>query len=236
MEHNKILVIDDEKPTLKMFRLFLDTYGFEIFTAESGEEGLEIFKREQPDLVLTDVKMPGMDGIEVLQAIKKLSSDTEVIVITGHGDMELAIRALNLDATDFINKPIQRQSLEDGLRRARERLKLAAKNREDMEIRQAGDALILTIQHSVGSHCETFLRETYSRAVHDKMARIIFHFGPNASINGAGISILSQIIRNSIQDNIEIVLAGLAQNFHKIFSVMGLSRMVKFVDSIEAEL
>jgi len=108
MTQEKILVIDDEKATLKMFRLFLDVYGFDIFTAESGEEGLDVFDKEKPDIVLTDIKMPGMDGIEVLQQIKKRSPATEVIVITGHGDMDLAIQALNLDAADFINKPIQR--------------------------------------------------------------------------------------------------------------------------------
>ena len=68
----KILVIDDEKPTLTMFRLFLGAYGYEVLIAENGAEGLEIFKKERPSIVLTDIKMPGIDGLLVLQQIKQI--------------------------------------------------------------------------------------------------------------------------------------------------------------------
>ncbi len=125
----KILVIDDERPTLKMFSLLLTAYGYEILTAENGHEGVKIFKKESPGLVLTDIKMPIMDGIEVLKEIKKINPQTEVIVITGHGDMDLAIQALNLDATDFINKPLQREDLERALSRAGERLAITKNTR-----------------------------------------------------------------------------------------------------------
>ena len=63
----KILVIDDEKPTLSMFRLLLGAYGYEVLIAENGRAGIEIFKREHPALVFTDIKMPGLDGLEVLK-------------------------------------------------------------------------------------------------------------------------------------------------------------------------
>jgi len=105
---DKILIIDDEKPTLTMFNLTLSAFGYTVITAENGQEGIESFERERPPLVITDIKMPGMDGIEVLRRIKEIDPNTEVIIVTGHGDMDLAIKALNLDATDFINKPIQR--------------------------------------------------------------------------------------------------------------------------------
>lgn len=88
----KILVIDDEKPTLSMFRLFLGAYGYTVLTAENGKEGLELFMKEKPPIVLTDIKMPGMDGFEVLKRIKAADATVEVIMITGHGDMDLAIK------------------------------------------------------------------------------------------------------------------------------------------------
>ena len=67
----KILVIDDEKATLSMFRLFLDAYGYSVYTAENGKEGLEIFRKEKPAIVLTDIKMPGIDGLAILRQIKE---------------------------------------------------------------------------------------------------------------------------------------------------------------------
>ena len=119
---NKILVIDDEKATLTMFRLFLEAYGYRVLTAQDGARGLEIFKAEKPSVVVTDIKMPGMDGLEILQTIKEIDPKTEVIVITGHGDTDLAEQALKLKALDFIPKPIKKEALDAALQKAKNRL------------------------------------------------------------------------------------------------------------------
>ena len=124
----KILVIDDEKPTLSMFRLFLDAYGYKVYTAENGADGLEIFQKEKPAIVLTDIKMPGVDGLGVLRQIKKIAPETAVIVITGHGDTDLAEQAVALHAVDFINKPIKKEALDAALEKAREKLAAAGCN------------------------------------------------------------------------------------------------------------
>jgi PAS domain S-box-containing protein len=121
---SKLLVIDDEEGIRKLLTLSLTSDGYEVYSAASGEEGLEIFKREAPPIVLTDIKMPGIDGIEVLKQIKELSPDTEVIMITGHGDMDLAIESLKLDASDFLNKPIKDEALSVALKRAKERISI----------------------------------------------------------------------------------------------------------------
>jgi len=121
----KILVIDDEKPTLSMFRLFLDAYGYTVYTAENATEGLAIFQKEKPEIVLTDIKMPGIDGLVVLQQIKEIDPDTAVIVITGHGDTALAEQAVALDAVDFINKPIKKEALDAALKKAKKKLEAA---------------------------------------------------------------------------------------------------------------
>jgi YesN/AraC family two-component response regulator len=123
----KILVIDDEKATLSMFRLFLDAYGYAVLTAENGADGLEIFKKERPAIVITDIKMPGVDGLTVLQRMKAIDPGVEVIVITGHGDTDLARQALDRDAADFINKPIKKEALDAALKKAKERLELSKK-------------------------------------------------------------------------------------------------------------
>lgn len=229
----KILVIDDEKTTLKMFRLFLDLYGFEIYTAESGEEGLALFDKEKPGIVLTDIKMPGMDGIEVLKEIKKRAPETEVIVITGHGDMDLAIQALNLDAADFINKPIQRAHLEQGLARAADRIKLARTRKNDVDIKIENDILIISIQGNVNNHSEQYLMDAYKQAVQCKAKKIVLHFNLSTSVNGAGIAILTQLVLTSGKNDIEIIMAGLSENLKKIFDIVGLSQIVRICDTVE---
>ncbi|MBF0301431.1 MAG: response regulator [Desulfamplus sp.] len=233
IEPEKILVIDDEKTTLKMFRLFLELYGFDIHTAESGEEGLELFEREKPGIVLTDIKMPGMDGIEVLKEIKRRAPNTEVIVITGHGDMDLAIQALNLDAADFINKPIQRQSLEHGLTRARERLKIARSRQNDVNTRMDNNNLVIKIQGNVSSQTEQYLRDAYTQALNSGTKRVVLHFDSSTSVNGAGIAILTQLVLDGEKDGIEIVIAGLSDNFKRVFDIVGLSRMLRIYATVE---
>ena len=91
---NKILLVDDEKDIREVLVLPLADLGYQIFEAENGKEALGKFREIQPSIVLTDIKMPGMDGIELLQKIKQENPETEVIMITGHGDMDLAIKSL----------------------------------------------------------------------------------------------------------------------------------------------
>ena len=129
----KILLVDDEEGIRKVLDISLSDSGFKVFTAETGKEALDIFRKMRPPIVLTDIKMPGMDGIELLQKIKEESPDTEVIMITGHGDMELAIRSLKFDATDFITKPINHDALDEALKRANENINLKTKLREHTE-------------------------------------------------------------------------------------------------------
>jgi signal transduction histidine kinase len=120
----KLLVIDDERPILEMLQLSLSSEGYEVLTAENGHEGVEIFQEQRPKLVLTDVKMPGLNGIEVLKTIKAIDQETEVIVVTGHGDMETAIAALQHKASDFVTKPIRDEILMVSLERAEKRLSM----------------------------------------------------------------------------------------------------------------
>jgi len=126
----KILVIDDEESTRDLLKLTLEADGYEVYVAEDGYSGLETFEQVKPEIVLTDIKMPGLDGIEVLRRIKSTGEEAEVIVITGHGEMKLAIKALQLEASDFINKPISDLALSVALRRAKEKLWMRKKLNE----------------------------------------------------------------------------------------------------------
>lgn len=233
MEEFSVLLVDDEEDFLRTIIKRLSKRGIRAQGASRGEQALSMLAEEARDVVVLDVKMPGMDGIEVLQEIKRRSPATEVIVITGHGDMDLAIQALNLDAADFINKPIQRQSLEQGLTRARERLKLAKSRQNEVRTRSQGRALVVDIQGSVSSHSEPYLRDAYAKARQAGAARMVLHFDPSTSVNGAGIAILTQLVLESEKHGIEIVMAGLSENFRKVFGIVGLSRMVQIFDTLD---
>ncbi|MCU0562060.1 MAG: response regulator [Desulfobacterales bacterium] len=232
----KILVIDDEKPTLTMFRLMLSAYGHEVLTAENGQQGLDIFGRERPSIVLTDIKMPGMNGIEVLKQVKAIDPAAEVIVITGHGDMDLAIQALNLDATDFINKPIQRHLLEQALKRAQERRRMAGEQAADMVLQPTEAAAVITIQGSLTAASESRLQALYQEALALNQPRIVLHFQENASINGAGIALVTQLLLESQKQGRQVVVAELSENLRKVFDIVGLSKIVPVVDSLEKAL
>ncbi|MBL0712817.1 MAG: response regulator [Desulfosarcina sp.] len=126
----KILLIDDEPDILRVLAMSLRTDGYEVVTANSGEAGLAAFSEHVPDIVLVDIKMPGMDGIEVLQKVKSGDTASEVIIITGHGDVDNAVEALKYGASDFINKPVRDGTLAIAIKRAGEKLAIRRKLRD----------------------------------------------------------------------------------------------------------
>jgi len=129
----KILLVDDEEGIRKVLGISLADSGYEVLTAENGEQALQIFKEHIPPIVLTDIKMPGMDGISLLKKIKIANPDTEVIMITGHGDLDLAIKSLQHEAIDFVTKPINNDVLEIALKRATEKIGMREELREYTE-------------------------------------------------------------------------------------------------------
>jgi YesN/AraC family two-component response regulator len=137
MEDKTILLVDDEEGIRRVLAISLEDSGYRVLPAKDGAEALAIFLREKPAIVLTDIKMPGMDGIELLRRIKAKDPDTEVIMITGHGDMNLAIRSLEHEATYFITKPIVNDHLEAALSRAQKRIDARKKKEEHEQKMQA---------------------------------------------------------------------------------------------------
>jgi len=115
-----ILVIDDDKMILMILKQTLSKEGYRVSTAASGEEGIAMLASSNTDLVLTDYMMPGMSGIEVLNVIKQNQPLLPVIMLTGHGDVALTIKAIQLGAVDFIEKPIHSKELIEIIKRALE--------------------------------------------------------------------------------------------------------------------
>ena len=129
----KILLVDDEEGIRKVLGISLVDSGYEVLMAENGEQALRLFRENHPPIVMTDIKMPGMDGISLLRKIKEESPNTEVIMITGHGDMDLAIKSLQNQAIDFVTKPINDDVLEIALNRATEKITMRDQIRQYTE-------------------------------------------------------------------------------------------------------
>ena len=228
---HKVLIIDDEKPTLTMFRLFLGAYGYEVLVAEDGKTGLDLLSRENPAIVFTDLKMPGMDGFEVLKQVKRLAPQTEVIVITGHGDMDLVIRALNLEATDFINKPVQRSALDAALKRAENRIRTPEVRNRSITTARQDAVIVIHIRGTLDGSSRAQLMAIYEQACTSDTAGIVLDFDPNASINGAGLTLVTQLFSDVKKKGKNGAVCGLSENYKTIFDMLGITRTLKIFDT-----
>src|ERR671910_170019 len=126
---SRILVIDDEAAIRDSLRMILEYEGYEFLGAASGQDGLAMVERENPDLVFLDIKMPGMDGLEVLQRIKAADETVPVVMISGHATVTTAVDATKLGALDFIEKPLASERVLVTIRNALDRSRLADENR-----------------------------------------------------------------------------------------------------------
>ena len=102
----RILVIDDEAAIRDSMKMILEYEGYDFAGAASGQDGLTIIEREPPDVVFLDIKMPGMDGLEVLSRVKAINDTLPVVIVSGHATIETAVEATKKGAFDFIEKPL----------------------------------------------------------------------------------------------------------------------------------
>jgi two-component system NtrC family response regulator len=133
----RILFIDDDRAGREVALFNLRKAGYEVVAASDGQEGLAAFSPEKFDLVVTDVKMPGISGIDVLRRVRSQAPDVPVLVITAFGNVETAVEAMKAGAYDFIGKPFHREQLLLAVDKAFERRRLAAEVR-DLRIRAVG--------------------------------------------------------------------------------------------------
>src|SRR5437660_7003766 len=197
-----MLVIDDEQGILETLRILLKNEGFDVTTAQGGKAGLEQLKSSAPDIVLTDLKMPGVTGIEILSAVRGQDPETPVILMTAQASLQTAIQAVNEGAFYYIQKPFSNDDMVAICRRAAEHRRLRAENKQlKQEIRRRersgqvkplgksrlfGDVLRLSEQ--VAPTESTVLiqgesgtgKEVIARYIHERSARTE---GPFLSLN-----------------------------------------------------
>lgn len=154
-----ILLVDDEEGIRTVLSITLKDSGYDVDAAPDVDTALALFERKRHPIVVTDIKMPGRSGIDLLREVKKSNPETEVIMITGHGDMELAVQSLKNDAFDFINKPINDDVLFFALQRAQERIlmrrQIDAHTRNLEDLVEAKSAQLVEVERQA-STCQLF--------------------------------------------------------------------------------
>ncbi len=180
-----VLVVDDEEAIRESLRMILEYEGYRVREAGNGAEGLEAIRKAAPDAVLLDIKMPEMDGLQVLKAIQDRGYDMPVLIITGHGDVATAVEATQGGAFDFFEKPLQRERVLVSLRNAVDSYRLLQENRkgggepdELIGSSQALDVLRQVIDKAAPTMATVLItgesgtgKELVARAIHLKSAR-----------------------------------------------------------------
>ncbi|MEW6066715.1 MAG: sigma-54 dependent transcriptional regulator [Nitrospirota bacterium] len=129
MTGSVVLIVDDEEGIRESLSGILEDEEYEVLTSSSGEEAIKVLKEQNPDLILLDVWLPGIDGIQVLKEVKDMKPDLPVVMISGHGNIELAVKATKMGAYDFLEKPLSLERVLLTVRRAFERKILEMENR-----------------------------------------------------------------------------------------------------------
>ena len=145
MSDARVLVVDDEKSMRDLLAISLEKQHFEVTVADGGETAIDTLRREAFDVVITDLRMPTADGLQVLRAAKEASSESVVIVITAVGSTETAVEAMKLGAYDYITKPFKLDEINLIIRRALERKRLRDENlylRKQLETQHRFDNIV----------------------------------------------------------------------------------------------
>src|SRR5687767_9529591 len=140
-----VLVVDDEPGNLTSLNKIFQREGMRVFTAESAKQALELARRHHIHVVLTDLMMPGTNGVELLRALKELTPDAGVVLMTAYGTVETAVQAMREGAYDFVEKPLKRMTIVKSVRKAAERQPLVRENRSLRE-----ELKLLTTREIVG--------------------------------------------------------------------------------------
>lgn len=192
----KILVIDDEIQVLDLICGLLKKQGFDVYQASSGEQGMELFEREKPTIILTDINIPDISGIEILKLVKKASPTTQVIVFSGVGTTDDIIKALRLGASDYLTKPFNVGLLIHNVTRCIERHELIMERigrQETLEniVRERTAALTTTFYETVKAlGLLTEKRDPYTAGHQNRVALLSMAIGRKLGLSEKELEII----------------------------------------------
>jgi len=189
-----VLVVDDEPSLLEGLQVFLEDEGYEVHLSSNGDNALKVFRKIYPEIVITDLRMPGLSGIEMIRGIKHLKQDTTIIVLTGFGSIEAAVESIRLDVFDFLNKPIDLDILKTTLNRARKSIE--AIQQAESETNMLREQLALAKSH-IQIQQKSLEKQEAQAAVERSMAGMLHNLN-NALSYIMGQSQLFQLVHPEI--------------------------------------
>ena len=143
MAKERILIVDDEKNIASSLKDILSDEGYDVSMTGDGMKALELIQKDPPDLVLLDIWLPGMDGIEVLKTLKTYSPGVEVLIMSGHGTIDTAVKATKLGAQDFIEKPFSLDRITESVQKTlHEKKSISTKKNRFASIFEAASLLL----------------------------------------------------------------------------------------------
>lgn len=189
MNHSTVLVVDDTESSLFMLKMQLEEWGHQVLTAASGREALSLLPGESIDLVLSDQVMPGMDGIELLHAVKEMNADIPFIMLTAHGSIHKAVASIRKGADDYLEKPYDPEELRAAIGRALHYSRLTREHRELTAYfaRMRGFQTIIT--------CSPLMRTILDMA--EKVAQTPFTTVAISGESGTGKEVLARAVHNA---------------------------------------
>lgn len=123
MKNHRILIVDDDKDLLTSLEYLFEKKGYSVITANSGKNAIKLFKENETDVVITDIKMPKMDGLTLIKELRNINSNVPIIIFTGYADVDNTICSLNMGVFDFLTKPCDNDTLLNAIKRAVEKIK-----------------------------------------------------------------------------------------------------------------
>ncbi|MCR9144078.1 MAG: response regulator [bacterium] len=256
MYNIKVLFVDDEDAVREEFGLFLKRKGYEVVTAADGLQAFRLFRREEPDIVLTDFHMPEITGLELLKEIKAIRPEVPVILISGKADMRTAVEALKEDAFDFLQKPVDSTDLLRSVQKALSRKKEAgadgqaaatsgSQNSADSSkyygpINHSiegpeSNVSVLNVYRALDEYAKKSLSDTFSRLLAEQVLKtnVLFVLKNVHYINNVGLNFLIESHATLKSRGHSVILSHLSDPVYKYLKMLGYIDYFKVIPNTQ---